>query len=462
MSDTDEFQTSLLSSRATRRSYLVTYSQANLTKFPSRESFAACVVSAFNSGTGKVQVDHWACCLEEHQSSGQHYHLCMKLSGPKRWKAVKEKICADHGIVLNFSDSHDSYYYAYKYVCKSDKNVLLSDTHPNLKEVGSPTTKSCVKAYRQSRKNIIKNNRSPSLKNKNNQGKTSKKSAKIRRLSNLEVSEFLLEHTIKRETELFAIANKQKREGKKDLANFVLSRSSKSLSDIIESTWKMSNAETDLDRENKSRMHIIKEFAEKICDEQCNGEWFKCAREVLKNNNIHAYVFANALYELLTLGRGKFRNIMIVGPANCAKTFLLSPLQVIFKAFCNPANDKYAWVGADNCEVIFLNDFRWSAELIAWKDFLLLLEGQIVHLPSPKNHFAKDVCINQDTPIFATSKSEIVYSGKHNQSDYLEDDMMAARWKVFKFKHQIPEEEQKQMKPCGTCFSKLILLGQEL
>ena len=111
------------------------------------------------------------------------------------------------------------------------------------------------------------------------------------------------------------------------------------------------------------------------------------------------HVYANALFELLTDGRGKYRNIMIVGPANCAKIFLLIPLLVIFNAFCNPANDKYAWVGADNCEVIFLNDFRWSPEVIAWKEFLLL-EGQIVHLPSPKNHFSKDVCINQDTPIF--------------------------------------------------------------
>ena len=188
---------------------------------------------------------------------------------------------------------------------------------------------------------------------------------KIRRLSNLEVSEFLLEHNIKRQTELFAIANQQKNEGKKDLANFVLSRSCKSLNDIMENTWKMHNAENELLQEKKLRLDVIKEFADKLCDKECNGEWLVCAREVLKNNNINAYVYANALFELLTDGRGKYRNIMIVGPANCAKTFLLTPLQVIFNAFCNPANDKYAWVGADNCEVIFLNDFRWSPEVIA-------------------------------------------------------------------------------------------------
>ena len=99
-------------------------------------------------------------------------------------------------------------------------------------------------------------------------------------------------------------------------------------------------------------------------------------------NKVNAYVYAAAIRELLTLGRGKFRNIIIVGPANCGKTFLFKPLEGIFKVFCNPANDKYAWVGADQVEIIVLQDFRWSPELIAWKDLLLLLEGETVKLPS--------------------------------------------------------------------------------
>ena len=455
MSDTDDFQTNILDARSARRSYLVTYSQADLTKFPSRHSFSDCVVSAFNHGTGKVQVEHWACCLEEHPNNGgMHYHLCMKLSGPKRWKAVKEKNCSEHGIVLNFSDKHDTYYYAYKYVCKADKDVLLSQNHPNLAEIGSPATKNCIRAYRQSRKSKLNNNNTSAPSGNN-------KSTKIRRLSNLEVSEFLVQQNITSQTELFAVANEQKNQGKKDLANFVLSRSSKNLNEVMENTWRMFNSEKDLVRERTSRMEMIKEFAEKLCDERCNGEWFVCAQEVLRNNNIHSYVYANALFELLTFGRGKFRNILIVGPANSAKTFLLSPLQIIFKAFSNPSNDKYAWVGADDCEVIFLNDFRWSPELIAWKDFLLLLEGTIVHLPSPKNHYSKDVCIEKDTPIYATSISEIIYSGKYNQRNTMEDDMMAARWKIFRFRHQIAESEQKKIMACGTCFSKLVILGQQ-
>lgn len=91
------------------------------------------------------------------------------------------------------------------------------------------------------------------------------------------------------------------------------------------------------------------------------------------------------------------------------KTFLLKPLELFFNTFTNPASDKYAWVGADSAEAISLNDFRWSRELIEWKSFLLLLEGDRVNLPAPKNHFAKDVCIDSDVPVFATSKGIITY-----------------------------------------------------
>ena len=49
--------------------------------------------------------------------------------------------------------------------------------------------------------------------------------------------------------------------------------------------------------------------------------------------------------------------------------------------------------------------------MIPWKELLILLEGQAVHLPSPKNHYSNDICIDKDTPIVATSKGEITYVG---------------------------------------------------
>ena len=199
----------------------------------------------------------------------------------------------------------------------------------------------------------------------------------------------------------------------------------------------------------------------KECTTGCNKDWLKCALEVLKQNNQHPYVYAAAIRDLLINGRGKFRNIMIIGPANCGKTFMLKPLELIY-VFSNPANDKYAWVGADTAEIMVLQDFRWCRDSIPWKDLLLLLEGETVKLPAPKNQFSTDVVIKKDIPIFATSKSRITYTGKFNSTDDRETEMMSVRLKYIEFTHQITENEQKQVAPFARCFAELTFLGETL
>ena len=68
---------------------------------------------------------------------------------------------------------------------------------------------------------------------------------------------------------------------------------------------------------------------------------------------------------------------MIIGRVNCAKTFMLKPLELIYNVFSNLANCKYAWVGTESAEVILLQDYRWSRENISWNDLLLFTEEGI-------------------------------------------------------------------------------------
>ena len=365
--------------------------------FPTRESFGSAVVEAFNAGSGKVKVDYWSCALEDHKDGGKHFHTALKLSGPKRWLSAKNALNCKYNIVVNFSESHDNYYSAYKYICKSDTLVYHSANHANLKEIGSPKTKHSTKAYRKKKKITSQQNTETE-----EQGSSSSK--KPRRLSNFDVSEFLVGNSIKTPTELFAKANEQKKAGKTDLANFILSRSYKSLNDLIDNTWAMEGASAKIARSDVIRMDIIRKNSTSECIDNCDGLWFEMAVQVLRNNKVHPYVFAEAFRSLLVKGRGKHRNLMVIGPANCGKTFLFRPLSNLFNVFSNPAEDKYAWLEVVDAEVIFLNDFRWAKEMIAWKELLLLLEGQPVHFPAPKNHYAKDICLSKerypkDTPI---------------------------------------------------------------
>ena len=74
---------------------------------------------------------------------------------------------------------------------------------------------------------------------------------------------------------------------------------------------------------------------------------------------------------------------MIVGAANCGKTFLLNPLNVIYNTFSNPACTSFAWVGAEKAELLFLNDFPWSSSVIQRHDFFASSRGPAGALTSP-------------------------------------------------------------------------------
>ena len=75
---------SKINSMAVRRVYLMTYSKADRSKFKGRSDFGEVVTEAFNLGPGKVKVYYYATCLEQHQDGSEHFHTCVKLTGPKR------------------------------------------------------------------------------------------------------------------------------------------------------------------------------------------------------------------------------------------------------------------------------------------------------------------------------------------------------------------------------------------
>jgi len=441
-----------------KRQYMVTYSQADAKKFPTRSSFGQALRQEFNSGSGKVKVLHWACAKENHREGGFHYHCCLKLSGVKKWLAVKRNFQTNHNVVLNFSDTHNHYISSYRYVCKEDREVFHSAGHPNLTLVGSPRTKACINAYRTKRKST-NNTSAPTLNSEAGpSSSTSAATPKRSKLTNLEVSDFIINNRIRSKTELYAMAQTRKQQGECDLAIFLFSRPEKTICELIEKSWLLNSASADMLSENTSRMEKIEDAARGNCEENCT--WLDSALEVLHFNHYEPVTFAGYLHDLLKNGRGKWRNMMIVGRSNCAKTFILKPLKLIFNCFENPSNDKFAWVGADKADVILMQDFRYSKEFIAWKDLLLLLEGETVKLPAPKNHFINDIVIKDDVPVFATSKSKITFKGPYNTEDERETEMMDSRWRIIKFNHVFQENDQKEIKACATCFAKLVLMAQ--
>ena len=457
-----------------RSVYLLTYSQADLRIFPNRESFASAVCEAVSKCQGpSAKLIQWTCSQESHKKGGSHYHMSIKLSKIKRWLPIRQYLKEKWNIFVHFSNRHVNYYSAWLYTTKEDPDFLESPGHPDLTNAGPPRTMSASQA-RAKRVRASTSHFSAESSSGEEEGlsgekpeegcsvpnkvaaKASAKRKKSQRLSNFEVSQIVVTKGIKTRTELLAHASVQNAEGKTDLAEFIVNRGTKVVQEVIATAWEMEEASDTLNRSQMSRLEILEEVLQTPCKKNCNGQWLQCAKQLLEWNDISEERFTLAVRDLLQQGRGKFRNVLIKGPANTGKTFLLNPLHVIYKSFSNPATSNFAWVGAEKAEVIFLNDFRWNAQIIQWHDLLLMVEGQPVHLPAPKCYFCKDLEFVADTPIFCTTKHDLVYV-KGGAIDERETEIMAVRWYSFQFRRQIARNDQITIPPCGRCFAELIL-----
>ena len=148
---------------------------------------------------------------------------------------------------------------------------------------------------------------------------------------------------------------------------------------------------------------------------------------------------------------------MICGESNCAKSFVLMPLREIYNAFLCPSSNKFNWVGANQKDVVLLNDLNYNEEdVMKWMPFLNLLEGVPIHISVPKNHFAEDILWKELTPIFAICLAPIV-KVDGNTINRQQTKMMDNRWKCYFFKHVFQQEDIVEYPECGKCFANLIL-----
>ncbi len=69
---------------ASYRTYLLTYAQADLQRGPDTTSFANIILDALQEGANTSEIVQWACCIEDHEDGGKHFHMMVKLNKPQR------------------------------------------------------------------------------------------------------------------------------------------------------------------------------------------------------------------------------------------------------------------------------------------------------------------------------------------------------------------------------------------
>ena len=90
----------------------------------------------------------------------------------------------------------------------------------------------------------------------------------------------------------------------------------------------------------------------------------KQSLQTLQHNDISVEKSRSAVKKLLHKGRRKFHNILIIGPGNSRKTLLLKQRSLVNRPFVKTATFTFVWVGAEQAELLFLNNFRWSPQVI--------------------------------------------------------------------------------------------------
>lgn len=107
-----------------RQVYLITYSQADDEKVPSRNHFSQVILSAFSLQTVAEPL-HWICSQEAHQDWGIHYHMAIY-----PWRKFRDHLASEQGIQLHFSDTHHDYYSTWQYLTRGNSTQWVIGAVP--------------------------------------------------------------------------------------------------------------------------------------------------------------------------------------------------------------------------------------------------------------------------------------------------------------------------------------------
>jgi hypothetical protein len=450
-----------IGSRDARYAYLLTYSQADLDKFPSAAAFADPIKTAFNKCN--AQVERWVASKERHeQTGGYHYHMAILLAKQKRWKKIKEEIYNTLGISPHFSGKHAGYASAYRYVtkCAPEEDIAHSEGHVYMGPIRENDP-----AYLGMQSNVKKTaaKRSSAGATGQDEGEAKKKKPQARDLRHKDIAKMVVDHRIESLQHLQRIAELRRVAGEYDLFTYLAVRKAKDTEELIRNCWEIQSAPGRADTIKLPRTMVLQNTAAGECVDSCNGRWREMAEQILEwNEKVDNNEFKRAIYENLQLGRSKGSSVFLIGPTDCGKSFLLLPLKTVYTTFANPTQDRYAWIGVDLADVIFLNDFRWSSSLIPWDDLLRLLAGEQVQFARPKNLYATNIILSSDNtiPVFGTGMKKNQWKGAYQATSELENEQMDRRIKYFEFSHQISKQTvQRGAKPCAKCFAQFILSG---
>ena len=444
-----------------RSFYIVTLAHSERSGISDKAAFGSAVAEGFEAVHGEGAVVQWACAEERHQDQGAHYHCLVKLRRTFRWLPVKQFLHKRHSVQVNFSGGEGGNYRgAYAYITKEDGKVAHSEGYEEEKDEPRTQKATSARMHRRRSGSGSRGGVSRFIAQGLPGEEFAEVSEKPKKLTRMDVSQLVKENNVKTMADLMVLAKRKEQEGDDTLVAFSINNGQHRCEEVIALTVDLGRCIEDQLQSQRSRMDKLRDALQIPCSCDPPGKWKCLAQGTLESNNIGCAEFCQAVVSNLKNGRGKGRNIFLVGRANCGKSFLLRPLQFFFKTLANPASNSFSFAEVVKNDVIFLDDYRYNrGKPLAWKDLLLLIpEGATLHFSQPRNHFFADVCLpdTNTVPFFATGKGLPEYVDEGGKGDRMEDEMLRVRFKIFIFFKSRASGEVKECLPCGKCFAEFV------
>ncbi len=159
----------------------------------------------------------------------------------------------------------------------------------------------------------------------------------------------------------------------------------------------------------------------------------------------------------LQQGRGKGRNVFIIGETNRAKSFVLKPLaSLLFRTYARPDSGSHQLADIAGSELIWLNDYSFEPSWLSWSQLKCFLEGEPLKVAVPKT-VGPNYTFDSDAPVLGTGPGPVQHPSSHSETE-----QMNSRIKYFTFRHWFDPALNPEILACKHCCAVWFLMAQHL
>ena len=377
--------------------------------------------------------------LEPHQNGKPHLNCLVRCTDQYRWLPVAQKLWDGHNIRVNFAPNIRTWAEGiiYGHVASEHKPPGSIDQQPDQwAESGVPCRFEDVIPSKWMAPGFVRQVR----------------------LSNLAFLDLCRKHDIWDEVTAWAVATELEIANDKACMAYLLANDVPS---VVAKVCQARSAQEQLARSKLNRVGILKQYvANQTCTCPSAGLCYRLIKGCLGHNNLDGS-FQKTVFDNLVAGRKKMRNLCLVGSSNCAKSFLVEPLGLIYNTYVRPDGGTYQLEDLVGKELVLLNDFEFddgAAKWMPWQYFKNFLEGTKLTVARPKNR-GGNVPFKADSPVFLTAPQEICLM-RGRRIDTYETTQMSKRVAYMKLTHTYEEKDRIECAPCGHCGARVHLEGE--